>query len=154
MAGSNLRPVPIKHVAELLGVAYDTAKKRIDKSGFKEAKGSTAQKRLYFIPDILPLFMDLIYEKSTENLEAKERKILAEAILAEMKVAVEQKQLVTITDYFEEHERFVLEIKNNFLNMPKKLAPNLLNKDSVPQITDILETEILEALNCLSNGGE
>lgn len=99
-------------------------------------------------------FIDVESSSKDKYGTAKERKLLADAILAEMEVAKEKKQLVTLEAIDAEHERFVMEIKTALLNLPKKISPMLIGVESIPEISTILEHEMDEALRSLARMGE
>lgn len=85
--------------------------------------------------------------------EARNRKLIAEATLAEIEMNLKKGLLCHVADVLPQWERMIVAFKTKLLAMPSKVAPVLYEKKSIAQISDIIKREIIEALNELEVDG-
>lgn len=83
--------------------------------------------------------------------EARTRKLSAEAELAELELAKVRGDLVRTEDVIKAWEDVLRAMKAKLLGIPSKSAPILAAEDNAGEILKILDLEIEEALNELSN---
>jgi hypothetical protein len=83
--------------------------------------------------------------------EARQRKLAAEAQLAELDLARQQGQVVAIEDVGVELERCYSAVRSRLMAIPPKLAP-LLCPDDPATAQSMIEAVVIEALAELSNG--
>lgn len=84
--------------------------------------------------------------------EARARKTAAEATLAELALEKERQKLVEIEHVAKTVEKEYMAIRNKFLVLPAKLAPQLYILDDLIKTQQLLEREINEVLEDLSYG--
>ena len=86
--------------------------------------------------------------------ESKQRKLAAEAKMAELQLDLERKKVVRI-DYVEpQWASLVTAMKTKLLAIPNKLTPLLVSQDNFNTINRLLSDAITEALNELAKGKE
>ena len=83
--------------------------------------------------------------------EARQRKLAAEAQLAELELARQQGLVVAIEDVGVELERCYSAVRSRLMAMPPKLAP-LLCPDDPATAQTMIEAVVIEALTELSEG--
>ena len=140
--GENLKGASISQLSELLGVARNTMRSRIEKAELEPVEGSHANKKLYYLKDVIPFFLTDLYEDTEDSRELAERKTLAETILLEMKVAKEKGLLCLVSEVSQEVEKLVMNVRNGFLNFPKKNAGSLALMSNAREIEAFLQEEI------------
>ena len=140
----------LSEIAEIVGVERRTVASRL--KNIEPAVDRGTGGKYWRFPDVVQYFEDQLFEHTTENRDAKERKMLADAVLAEIEVAEKRSQLAQMQDVEHEIEQMVTVIRSAMLNIPKKLSPILATIDDINECTDILEREIYECLSELSTG--
>jgi Holliday junction resolvase-like predicted endonuclease len=84
--------------------------------------------------------------------EAKQRKLAAEAQLAELTLEQEKKKLVRVDAIEEYWVGIVTAAKTKFLAMPNRLSPLLVGQEKIASVHKILQEAIVESLNELAKG--
>lgn len=83
--------------------------------------------------------------------EAVRRKTIAEADLAELKLAHERGEVVAVPDVEKNISQVAGNIRAKLLGMSSKLSPRLEGEKSKPKIKQIIEAEVTAILDELSN---
>lgn len=83
--------------------------------------------------------------------EARTRKVAAEAEIAELELARIRGTLCLTDDVVKAWETVLHACRAKLLAMPSKLAPNVVNETDISAIKDIIESQVREALDELSN---
>ena len=81
--------------------------------------------------------------------EAKQRKLIAEATLAEIEMNLKKGIFIEVNDILPELERMMTAFKTKMLAIPSKIAPVLYEKD-IAQMSDIIKEQMLLAFNELA----
>lgn len=72
--------------------------------------------------------------------EAEKRKAIADASIAEIKLATLRRELVNVEDYRRELREVLGRVRARVLAIPGEYAPQLLNLDGMPQAVAMLRT--------------
>ncbi len=116
--------------------------------------------------DWLPLFRWYLQQKQAEAVRkssppgrkqaeaARIRKQIAEARVAELALAREESTLVSIEYLEEQVEACVDRLRAKLLNLPGRLAPNLVGMATVAAAQSKLQDAVAEAMGALVDGGE
>jgi phage terminase Nu1 subunit (DNA packaging protein) len=91
--------------------------------------------------------------KPDDQENAELRKLSAEASLAELKLARERGQLVTVEDAGKVWTKQVTTLRTRLLAIPAKLAGQVVGAKSPEEVRACLDEEINDALNELADGG-
>jgi hypothetical protein len=86
-----------------------------------------------------------------ERAGARERKLLAESELREFELQQKRGDLIPAAQVAETWVGIVSVVRSRLLALPSKLAPRLRLRSSVPEIKDIIESEIHSALEGLAS---
>jgi phage terminase Nu1 subunit (DNA packaging protein) len=86
----------------------------------------------------------------TDYLEAQTRKMAAEAELAEIKLAKERGDAVSIRDTEKAWSNIMVNFRAKMLTLPQRLAPILVGQSNERAIAGMLKEEIYQALDELS----
>jgi phage terminase Nu1 subunit (DNA packaging protein) len=86
--------------------------------------------------------------------ESKQRKLAAEAKMAELQLDLERKEVVRISYVEPQWTSLVTAMKTKLLGMPNKLTPLLVSQDNFNMVNRLLSDAIAEALNELAKGRE
>ena len=86
--------------------------------------------------------------------ESKQRKLAAEAMMAELQLDLEKKEVVRISYVEPQWTSLVTAMKTKLLGMPNKLTPLLVSQDNFNKVNRLLSDAIAEALNELAKGRE
>ncbi len=86
--------------------------------------------------------------------ESKQRKLAAEAKLAELQYELESSKIVHIDSVRPQWESLVMAMKTKLLAIPNKLTPLLISQDNFNVVNKMLYESIAEALNELAKGDE
>lgn len=84
--------------------------------------------------------------------ELKRRKLAAEAQLAELKIAEEEKRVVLIEDIARDLERFIISMKQTMTSWPSGLMPQILACTAPEEYQAVLDSAVRALLNDLANG--
>lgn len=84
--------------------------------------------------------------------ESKQRKLAAEAMLAELQLDLEKKEVVRIGYVEPQWTSLVTAMKTKLLGIPNKLTPLLVSQDNFNKVNKLLSDAIAEALNELAKG--
>lgn len=79
------------------------------------------------------------------------RKTLAEAELKELELAELKGEIIRVEDVMLANDRMISDCKKRLLSIPTKLAPLVISCKTIPQVKELIEGQIHEALNELSN---
>ena len=148
---NNQRLLTKSDIAEIFGVSRPVVIARIRQNDIKP-DGKSSGVDGYRISTILPHFQVELGSVDTTMLEAKERKILAEAKLAEQELALKKGLVTPVAEVDAEVAEMVAQVRTAFINLPKKVAPSLLAVDELVDIIEILEAEVYDALTRLADG--
>ena len=83
-------------------------------------------------------------------MEARQRRLSAQAQLTELELGQQQGQLVKCEEIIEAIQKSLLQLRNRLLSIPSKLSPALAVEASAALTKSILEDEIHKALTELS----
>ena len=83
-------------------------------------------------------------------MEARQRRLSAQAQLTELELGQQQGQLVKREEIIEAIQKSLLQLRNRLLSIPSKLSPALAVEASAALTKSILEDEIHKALTELS----
>lgn len=86
--------------------------------------------------------------------EARTRKTQAEAQLAELHLAREEGQLLTLSDYQRKIDEPLERLRAKLLNMPSKYAPQLVGCRTVQEAMLRMEAAVHEAMQAMSETGD
>ena len=84
--------------------------------------------------------------------ESKQRKLAAEAKMAELQYDLESGKVVSLEYVRPQWESLVMAMKTKLLAIPNKLTPLLVSQDNFNYVNQLLHEHIAEALNELAKG--
>lgn len=116
-------------------------------------KGAGRSKAQYILEDVTD-WLDANgkkYGQTKESLqEAKTRREIALATMAELELKELEGELVRLSDVTDEFEKQLINVKQKLLVLPSKVAGAVLGMTDINQIKEVIEREIYTALEELS----
>lgn len=106
-------------------------------------------------------YIDFLRENTVQNVkgsmslsEAKQRRAIAQAMLLELELKLQQGEVIKAMEVLPQWERLVQACRNKLLAIPSKAAPMLVQQESMTYINNLMTDLIIEALNELAKGSE
>lgn len=155
MPHPDLTEIPKKQLAEWLGLTTRQVTNLADQGMPRRAAGH----RVFFPwPEALHWYIQNVKDGARSGDDEKQklttRRLQVEVDLAELALAKEREQVVTL-DYMEEQLRRPLErLRAKLLNVPGKYAPAMVGLRSTAEAQTRLEGMVAEAMGSLSDTGE
>lgn len=145
------KPLNQTEVAELLGLTTRQIR-NLEKEGLpKTAKGGKAG---YNGPAVVQWFVayreQLVAPKDLA--EAEQRKAIADAQLAELKLAREQGKVVEVEVAADRVGRMLTQLRSQMLTLPQRWAPKVVGLKTLVAATTVLDEAVQECLTALSEG--
>lgn len=124
--------------------------RNLEKEGMP--KGSDGQRSVYEPAACVRWYVQyrerLAAPKDQED--AEKRRAIAEAQLAELKLAKEQGKVVEVETVGQEVDGMLEQLRNQLLTLPQRWAPQTVGLKTLPEATQVLEAAVLESLAALS----
>ena len=116
-------------------------------------------KVVYPFPDCLTWYIQYKIDKAVEAVapkdldEAEKRKAIADAQLAELKLAKELRQVVTVEESARAVEVMLAQLRSTLLTVPQRYAPKVVGLKSIMEATGVLDALVVDTLTALSAPG-
>jgi phage terminase Nu1 subunit (DNA packaging protein) len=145
--------VTTEYIAEFLKKDVRTIQNYVSKEGApREEKGQyNFEKFIRWYIDKLERELSIAKRGDESFTAANLRLTQANADLKELELATLRSDLIKLDDIKKLWERVIIAFKSKLLTLPTKLSPRLFNLQTVGEIKTILDDEVYNILNELSN---
>tara|TARA_R110002110_G_scaffold12120_4_gene57606 strand:- start:137 stop:667 length:531 start_codon:yes stop_codon:yes gene_type:complete len=142
------------HTLETMARLCDLSKRRVQQLVAEGVIPKNDEGR-YYLEEAIPAYIKFLKDKSIKpgiiSLDkVRARKTLADAEMAEIDLSVRRGELVEVKDVLRDWLEQIGSCKSKLLNIPSKLAPIVAVEDSNSVCQSLIEVQIHEALNELS----
>jgi terminase small subunit / prophage DNA-packing protein len=144
-------------LASLHGVSLPTIDSWIRKGCPFTQRGSKGKEWQFDSAAIVEWLLTKAVEDATGDIskvsyvEAKRRKVAAQAALAEYELAERRKELISVEDVIDQISKEYSNCRSRLFNIPSNIAPILVTLKTEAEIRDRIRAEISEALSELTS---